>query len=221
MMNTRNILRAAVLAAVVFSAQAHAQGIPTIEGITDAQGLVQIENMIQEIEQLKSQLSAVTGNLNVGTILNNPQLRSYLPDQWQSIYNQVANGSLPGISSATTQILQQEGLANATSAGQQAMNNTLAANKAMAMAAYNASISRLQNIEALMQQSNTTQSTAEKADIANRMAAEEAMIQNEQTRVYLMTTLQQAQEKITEQAQLSSYKNGLLGLDSNGNSVGK
>ena len=166
---------------------------------------------------MKNQLAAITGNSGFGTILNNPSLRAYLPDQWEQIYNSATNGNLPGLTSATAQILQQNGMTNAPTTGQQRVNNTLAANKAMAMQAYDASIQRLQNIEALMQQSNLTQSAAAKADLQARIASEQAMIQNEQTRLNLMTTLQNAETQLAQRQQHIANKNALLGLDANGN----
>jgi type IV secretion system protein VirB5 len=219
-----NVLKALKVAAITVvmatSIHGYAQGIPTMDGIGTAQRLIEIQNMIVQLNQMKNQVSAITGNSNMGMILNNPALHNYLPNQWESIYGNVNSGSLGGISSSTAQILQQEGMANAPNAGQQRVNNTLAANKAMSMAAYDSSIQRLQNIQSLMQQSNATQSAAQKADLNNRINAEQAMIQNEQTRLNLMTTLQNSETAIAEHQQLTTYKNGLLGINASGNYVG-
>jgi type IV secretion system protein VirB5 len=193
--------------------------IPTTDAIAAAQRTLNITNAIAQLEQMKAQVTALTGNLGVGTSYNAASLHSYLPDQWESVYSKVQNGQLTGLSNATTQILQQEGLANAPTAGQQQINNTLAANKAMAQAAYDASIARLQNIQALMQQSNLTQDASQKADLNNRLQAELAMVQNEQTRLNLATQLQQAQMQIAQQQAHNTNRNALLGLDSNGNAL--
>lgn len=201
---------------------AHAQGIPTIDAASIAQRLLLITNTIEQLQQMKDQVKMLSGNANLGMILTSPQLRSYLPDQWNQIYQNAQNGSLQGLTGATTSIMQQEGLlnsANAPTAAQQRVNSTLATNKAMAEQAYNASIQRLQNIQSLLQQSNMTQSAADKADLANRLQGELAMIQNEQTRLNMMSTLQKAEQDLAEHQQQQAFKNSILGRDANGNSL--
>ena len=190
----------------------YAQGIPVISVAELAQDVVmagQLEQQVQTMEQqyttMTTQLNALTGNRGLGQILDNPSMHSYLPDQWQSIYGQVKGGQLSGISSAASQIESDEGM-TATTPGQQRYNDTLAANKAMSMQAYQANLSRLQNIKSLMQQSDATQDPAAKADLQNRLQSENAMIQNEQTRLNLMGQLQQAEEKLAaQQAQQDTH----------------
>jgi type IV secretion system protein VirB5 len=213
-------LRATIGAALIVTAFSAKAQIPTTDAVALTQRLLQIQNAVDQLTQMKSQVQALTGNSGIGMALNNPALRSYLPDQWESVYNSVKSGNLQGLSSATTQILQQEGLANGATPGQQRVNNTLAANKAMAQSAYDASIARLQNIQSLMQQSTLTQSASEKADLNNRMQAEMAMIQNEQTRLNMMTSLQQAETALAQRQAHISNKNALLGLDASGNPLG-
>ena len=190
----------------------YAQGIPVISVAELAQDVVmagQLEQQVQTMEQqyttMTTQLNALTGNRGLGQILDNPSMHSYLPDQWQSIYGQVKGGQLSGISSAASQIESDEGM-TATTPGQQRYNDTLAANKAMSMQAYQANLSRLQNIKSLMQQSDVTQDPAAKADLQNRLQSENAMIQNERTRLNLMGQLQQAEEKLAaQQAQQDTH----------------
>ena len=196
----------------------YAQGIPVISVAELAQDVVmagQLEQQVQTMEQqyttMTTQLNALTGNRGLGQILDSPSLRSYLPDQWQSIYDQTKGGQLSGISSAATQIESEEGM-TASTPGQQRYNDTLAANKAMSMQAYQANISRLQNIKSLMQQSDATQDPAAKADLQNRLQSENAMIQNEQTRLNLMGQLQQAEEKLAVEQRHEQYKNSILGV---------
>jgi type IV secretion system protein VirB5 len=208
--NRYSIARLIAVSALAFAlvtpaTNTYAQGIPTISVAELAQDVImagQLEQQVQTMEQqyttMTTQLTALTGNRSLGQILNNPTLRSYLPDQWQSIYSQVSSGTLSGISSAAKQIESDEGM-TATTPGQQRYNDTLSADKAMSMQAYQANLARLQNIESLMQQSDATQDPAAKADLQNRLQAENAMIQNEQTRLNLMGQLQQAEEKLSSQ----------------------
>ena len=85
----------------------------------------------------------------------------------------------------------------------------------MSMQAYDNTLSRLRNIEGLMQQSNATQTAAEKADLQNRLLAEQAIVQNEQTRLNLMGQLQQAELRMADQQRERQFKNSLLGVSNN------
>ncbi|KJJ97377.1 hypothetical protein UB44_16920 [Burkholderiaceae bacterium 26] len=170
-----------------------------------------VQNLKAQIDQLKSEYEALTGNRGLGTILNDPRLRSYLPDQWQAVYDHVKSGNLQGISNAALQIAASEGLTGASTAGQQRYYDVIAANKAMAMQAYNATLARLNNIQALMQQSNLTQDPAAKADLQNRWSAEYTMVQNEQTRLNLMSQLQQSELRLAEEQREREAKREFLG----------
>lgn len=69
----------------------------------------------------------------------------------------------------------------------------------------------MNNIQALMRQSNLTQDPAQKADLQNRMAAEEAMVTNEQTRMQLAAELQKAELKLAEEQRDREFDNAFLG----------
>ena len=201
---------AALLCACAFS-QVQAQGVPTISPAELAQQMVMVQNLMQQVQNQEDQYRALTGNSSFGNILNDASLRNYLPDQWQSIYDQAKSGGLPGISSTMQTIEQQENMTGASTPGQQRYYDTLAANKAMNEQAYSATMARFANIQALMRQSNLTQDPTAKADLQNRMAAEEAMIQNDQTRMQLTSHLQQAEIRMAEEQREREFKNSFLG----------
>ncbi|MFL9876649.1 TrbJ/VirB5 family protein [Paraburkholderia megapolitana] len=203
---------ATTLAAVLaVSTPAHAQGIPTIDLSTLAQAIATVKQLKSQYDQIVDQVNMIKGNRGLGMILNNPTLRSYLPDQWKSVYDLANAGKLNGISGVANQILQQEGMTvNASSLpGLARYVNTLATNKATAQASYDAMIGRLQNIQALMQQSDQTQDPAAKADLANRFSAENAQIQAEQTRINLMGQLQQAEQNLAARQMNTEMQNRL------------
>jgi type IV secretion system protein VirB5 len=152
---------------------------------TMAQWAKQYQQMIQQITHMKNQYDAITGTRGLGQILNNPALRNYLPDQWANIYNQVRNGQLQGLSTKATSIYSAEGFDPHATGGRKRQLEILAANKAMAMQAYDATLQRVQNINALMQQADATNDMKAAADLQNRMVAENASIQNEQVRLNL------------------------------------
>jgi type IV secretion system protein VirB5 len=156
----------------------------------------QYQQMVQQLMHLKNQYAAVTGTRNLGQIFNNPALRGHLPNEWASIYDEVRKGNLQGLSGKASSIFTAEGFDPNATGGRRRQLDVLAANKAMSMQAYDATLARLQNINALMQQADATQDVKAAADLQNRMTAENAMIQNEQVRLSLAFELQRAEERL-------------------------
>jgi type IV secretion system protein VirB5 len=173
---------------------------------TMAKWAAQFQQMTQQIDRMKDEYAAITGNRGLGQVLNNPSLRNYLPDEWANIYDQVRSGKLAGISGQALSILSTEGFDLTATGGQKRQQDVLAANKAMTMQAYNATLARLKNINALMLQADATQDMKAAADLQNRMAAENAMIHNEQTRLILMTQLEYAESKLADEQQKREFK---------------
>ena len=173
-------------------------GIPTFDLAGVAQAIATVKQLKMQYDQVVNQINMIKGNRGLGLIFNNPALRNYLPDNWKSIYDLANAGRLNGISGVADEIMRQEGMTvNASMApGVSRYITTLATNKAITQKAYDAVIERLQNIQSLMQQSDTTQDPAAKADLANRFAAENAQIQSEQTRLNIVQQLQAVEEKL-------------------------
>lgn len=211
----RTIYKLFGVAAIVASSSMHsvrAQGIPVIDASTLAQAILTVKQLEQEYVTISDAYQSTVGNRGLGDIFNDASLRDYLPDQWQSVYDQVRSGQLNGISGVAQSIEQQEGM-TAYTAGQQRLNDTEAANKAMAMRAYQASIDRLNNIQQLMQQSNLTQDPAAKADLQNRWSAEISSINADKMRLDLAARLEDAEKSLAQQAAHRDMQQRLNGDD--------
>ncbi|MCP1121462.1 type IV secretion system protein [Robbsia andropogonis] len=214
-MKTMRILGAAALMTLTCTLpMAHAQGVPVLDIQAIAQAIATVKQLQQEYVLLTNQYQSMTGNRGFGEIYNDASLRNYLPDQWQSVYDQVKSGKLNGISGLASSIETQEGM-TAYTPGQQRLNDTLAANKAMTMRSYQASIDRLNNIQQLMQQTNMTQDPAAKADLQNRWSAEVSSINAEKTRLDLMVRLQDAEKELAQQEAHQDMQQRLDGDDTN------
>jgi type IV secretion system protein VirB5 len=207
---------ATVLLALVFSS-AHAQSVSPTPGIAVsnlgqfAQETAMLKNLVDQVTAQQAQLKALTSNYGTGQILNSPSLHNYLPDQWQSIYSQTKSGNLSGISASMKSIEDQENTTTAATPAQQRYNDTLATNKAVLMQAYQSNLDRLNNIQSLMAQSNATQDASAKADLQNRLLAEQAMIQNEQNRLNVTAQLQQQETALADQQRERDFDNAFLG----------
>lgn len=172
---------------------------------TMAQWAKQYTQMVGQINQMKQQYDALTGNRGLGQIMNNPALHAYLPDQWAGIYDKVRGGTLPGISSAANTIFTNESFDNTAVGGRKRQLDVMAANKAMTMQAYDATLARVNNINALMAKADTTMDTKAAADLQNRMASENAMIQNEQIRLNLLAQLQVAETQLANEQRAREF----------------
>jgi len=158
----------------------------------------QYQQMTGQINQMKSQYASMTGSRGLGQINNNPALRTYLPEQWAGIYDKVKSGNLSGISSVASGIYSSEGFNPNAVGARRRQGEILAANKAMTMRSYDQTQARLNNINALMAQADATQDMKAASDLQNRIAAENAMIQNEQIRLNLAAQLQLAEAKLAD-----------------------
>lgn len=208
------LCRAVPAVAILFVASAaHAQGVgvPTISPAELVQQMEMVQQLVRQVQNQEAQFQAITGNSSIGMMLNDPSLRNYLPEEWQDIYSQAKSGSLSGISSTMQSIEQQEGMTGAATAGQQRYYDTLAANKAMNEQAYSAIMARFSNIQSLMQQANLTQDPTEKADLQNRMTAEEALVTNDQTRLQLTAKLQEDELKLAQEQRDREFDNAFVG----------
>lgn len=214
MMKTIQHVIVATAVVVLSSMQTgHAQGIPVLDASGLAQAILTVQQLKQQYETMTDQYQSTIGNRGLGDILNQPELRNYLPDQWQSVYDDAKSGRLNGISGEAERIARQEGM-TAYTPGQARLNSTLATNKAMGERAYQASLDRLNNIQQLMQRSNQTQDPAAKADLQNRWAAEISAINADKMRLDLAAKLQDVEKELAQQAAHRDMQRRLTGDDS-------
>lgn len=62
-----------------------------------ARGAQQVEQMTSQIDQMKQQYQSITGSRGMGSIMDNPALRDYLPQDWQQVYDSVRDGGYAGL----------------------------------------------------------------------------------------------------------------------------
>jgi len=167
----------------------------------------QINQMRQQYDQMKQQYTALTGARGLGDILNNPALREYLPEDWQEVYDTVKNSGYAGLKGQARSIYEENKIYDACA---HLTNNEVrlaceaqavrgAQGKASALAAYDKTKDRFQQIDQLMKHINTTQDPKSIAELQGRIAAEQAMIQNEQTKLQLYKMVSEAEAQIQDQ----------------------
>lgn len=198
---------------------AHAQ-IPVTDGASIAQSItqqvetiakwkIQYEQMMSQIDQAKQQYQSLTGSRGLGTIMNNPAMRDYLPGDWQAVYDSVRTGGYSGLSGRGASVYNAnkifDSCQNVSNRYQRTTCEARAVkasqDKGFALDAYDAAKSRVNQIDQLMSQINQTQDPKAIAELQGRIAVEQANIHNEQTKLQLYAMVVAAEEKIQVQRQ--------------------
>ncbi|WP_370387506.1 type IV secretion system protein [Snodgrassella alvi] len=172
----------------VSAVNVNATGIPVFDGAAAAnmlqqivQSKTQIDNQIQQIVELKNQVSALSGTRNMGQILNT--VKEQLPNEWKAIY---------GEATATN----YKDLLKGKNYTQEQAAKALFANFDSTLKSFQDTKKRLNNIQGLMAQINSTKDIKAAADLQSRITAEQAIIQNNQTKLDMMSKMFELEEKV-------------------------
>lgn len=201
-----------MLAIIAGTSGAHAQ-IPVTDLAGLAQQMQQVASWAKQITAMKDQLDSqkqlyesMNGGRGVGQLLNNPALKSSLPADWQGVYSAVQNGGYAGLTGSAKAIRDANKIYNCSGERTDAARSLCdraagkaAQDKAFSLAAYESAEKRLDNIQALMGQIDSATDSKTAADLQNRMQAENAMIQNEQTKLMMFKMMADAEDKLIAQ----------------------
>lgn len=176
--------------------------------------LEQLQQMRNQFSQMEKEFSSITGSRNLGDILNDPQFKQYLPDNWQDVYQGVRNNGYDGLSNSAKALRDTSKVFDAceyiTDPTEKRICNAQAVkpaqDQAFANDAYKKSQDRVGQIESLMRKINQTNDPKAIAELTARIQAEQAMIQNEQTKLSLYQASAEAEERLLEQQKLETTK---------------
>lgn len=204
---------------VIISTQVFAQ-IPVTDGASIAQQTMaqietiakwkmQYDQMMNQIDQAQQQYESMTGSRGLGAIMNDPAMRDYLPDDWQAVYDSVKSGGYSGLTGTGKVIYNAnkvyDACAHFTDSQQRTSCQALAVkgaqDKGFAIDAYSAAKNRINQIDQLMQKINQTQDPKAIAELQARIGAEQANIQNEQTKLQMYSMVTAAEDRIQKQRQ--------------------
>jgi type IV secretion system protein VirB5 len=201
--------------------------IPVTDGASIAQDMLnQVETMAQWASQLQSMsdqysqmqtdyqqmltdYAAITGSRGLGTVMDDPSLRDYLPEDWQSTYDDVQHGGYGSLAGSAKTLYENnkvfDGCMHITASSERTSCEARAVkpyqDKGIADDTYSTAIKRINQIQGLMKQINKTQDPKAIQELQGRIALEQAMIQNEQVKLQLYKFASEAQEKIQQQQQ--------------------
>lgn len=176
---------------------------------TLAQWANQYKQMVDQITQMENQFKSITGSRGLGQIMNNPALRDYLPADWQKVYDSVRAGGYAGLTGSGKSVYDANKIFDACTyikddaqrGACQARAVKPAQDKGFAMDAYQSAKARIDQIDGLMAKINDTQDPKAIAELQARIAAEQANIQNEHTKLQLYAMMAAAEDKLQLQRQ--------------------
>ena len=196
-------------AITVASAACPAQGIPVIDAANLVQTVQQvvnditkINNQVQQITQLQTQIASMNGLRGLGTILDNPLLRNYVPEKAYTLFNAVDSSGYAGLSS-TAKVLRDASMVyncdDLVGAARTACQAALARpyqQKGLLQDAMQAAANRLSQISSLMGQIDATTDQKAVLEIQARIGAENALLAHETTQIQMLQGMADSEERI-------------------------
>lgn len=200
---------------------AHA-GIPVIDGANLAQAIQQVtawaqqyQQMVEQIEQMQQAYNNLNGVRNMGSLVNNPVSRKYLPDDYQTILSNGV-GQWEAIRDAAKKFEIASTSLSASSDAARAFEQVAkqaAINRAGAEEAYRTASQRFSDIQVLLDRVNSAPDAKDIADLQGRIQAEQVMMQNEANKLQMLAQLASAQRDLQiQQAREISMKSSKGGM---------
>lgn len=220
----RKFLQKLMLVAAMFmGSQAHA-GIPVIDAANLANSLQQViawgeqygqmaqqyQQLVQQYNQAVTTYNSISGIRGMADLVNNPNLRRYLPNEWSQAMNLLNSpggytnlqSSINAIKGAATIVSITDTSLDPNSAAGRAFvgrQNQAATNRALSEEGFKQASDRITAIQTLIDSVNGVPDQKDVQDLQARIQAEQAMVQNESVKLALMAQLQQAQRDIAAQ----------------------
>lgn len=186
---------------------AHA-GIPVIDASNLAQQIQQVaswvkqyKQMTEQFTQLKKQYDSLNGARGMASLVNNPALRKYLPDDYSTILSSGYGNSASIRASAKVLGVDETYIGAATDTAKAFDSNAIqgALNRATAEEGYKQASKRFDTIQVLLDKVNAAPDAKDIADLQARIQAEQVMMQNESVKLNMMAQLAQAQRDLAAQ----------------------
>lgn len=183
----------------------------------------QAEQLDKQYEKLFETYEAATGVRNLGDIFSDPALRHYLPDDWRRLHREYRRDGYQGLAFEAAEIYREHEVFDRCGhienrrikrvCEAQAVKG--AVDKSEAVAAYEATVEREEQIAMLQEQINQTEDPKAIAELQARIQIEQAAIANLETQMRMHQRVSQADDRLIEQerrelqAELWSVRGGI------------
>ncbi|MPW90467.1 type IV secretion system protein [Moraxella catarrhalis] len=193
----------ASLALLTVAVPSHAAGVPVFDVGAIAQAIVQVENQVRQIEQLHTQIKAITDNGNYAGLLDDPSVRTalnrYLPNGYSDVFDAVRRGDIGALDKVVKIAEAEERKAQSAQSGKARAQAAVLRTKAQLKLGMDAMAQDVARVKNIMQQINRTQNPAQKADLTNTLTAQSAMIQANAATMNIMLQQAQQEERVARQ----------------------
>lgn len=220
----KKLLRIAlVLLALVGGSQARA-GVPVIDAANLVQSIEQVLSWLNQADQMVTQIkqmeatynqdvqtfNSIKGIRSMASLVNNPALSTYLPNDWHSALNIAASpgtftslsGNVNALKAAAKLVdVSDSGISATSDAGKafQASQTMAPTNRGLGEAAYESTSTRIANIQTLLDKVNDAPDEKDILDLNARIVAEQTLVANDANKLAATAQLQQAQRDIANQ----------------------
>jgi type IV secretion system protein VirB5 len=210
-MHARLKIAAAVLIAFGGHNATQAQGIPVIDVANLIQTILQvmndikeIQNQVQQINQLQQQIDSLNGMRQLGNVLNNPMLHNYVPPQAHAVINTVNRSGYDSLEGAAKTLrdasmvyncLDREGEDRRSCQASLALPYQY---QGLLQEAMETAAGRIEQIESLMHEINSTSDQKAIQELQARISAENALLSHEATQIQMLHGMAVNEERISK-----------------------
>jgi len=164
--------------------------------------ITKINNQVQQIAQLRAQLSSINGARNLGNVYNNPLLMNYVPAKAYTQLNAVDASGYGGLVPTAKSLRDAAMVYNCldlTDAARTSCQARLAQpyqQKGLIQDAMSAAAGRLSQIQSLMGQINATTDQKSIQEVQARIGAEGALLNHEMSQLQMLQAMADSEERI-------------------------
>ena len=176
----------------------------TVDAAAIVQLKAQLDQLKTQYKQMERTYDGMNGARGVNNLLQRSELRKFLPQEWQQVYDSVQRGERSGLSGKINAIKDSNavlsadrvrGLNAATADNLNRHRTNTAVAQGTAEEAYRRSGERIDYLDSLASRIDASSDPKAIMDLQAGIAAEQAQIQNEQMRLQLASQLQTAKDR--------------------------
>ncbi|WP_455296868.1 P-type DNA transfer protein VirB5 [Brucella pituitosa] len=220
-MRMRKSMMAAVAILALSAGAAGAQGIPVIDKTAILRWASQLDAMkeqyealnqqINQAEQLFGSLNKLTDMADVASLLNQPEIRKALPQDFAAIESLLSGNGSGSFGDAASKFLESnstyQSSANDFYAQElERIQKRNAGQMSLGQQIYDTATKRIEGIDQLRQKISSASDAKDIADLQARIQAESAFLQTDLLRMQGLQMVQQAQVQVEQQRQAEDWK---------------
>jgi type IV secretion system protein VirB5 len=162
----------------------------------------QLQQMKNQFDQGEKHYKALTGDKGFGEKHHDKALQQSLPEKWQGLY-QATQSNISALRGLINTVKGEEEFTGTVEDMQKhiegRMQQVAAVDKAVGLQAYQGVQDRMKQVDNLMGEIKNTKDPKSIAELQARISIEQAYIQNEMTKLQLVSQLQRSEQQLIEQ----------------------